>query len=312
MVWAAAFTLGPLVGGAFTKSVTLRWYFYINLPISGTSFIIIAVTLKLETPKTPILAGIKTIDWAGSLTLVGGLLIFLLRLEFGGTVDPWASATVIYLIVFGIVILEIFIVIERYFARNPIVLVHLYANKSNFAIFVVTLLHGIILTANTHSLPLYCQSVLGASPLLSEVLLLPFAASISVATVGAGIYLKATGRYLNYSYYWPKIILYQIIAGFGIELDFQPPLIALQNNVPAQDNTAATASFGLVRNTSSAIGVVIDSVAFANKINEQKGMLTEASGATTSSLFSGSNAQANILLISTLNSLQQKLVGAAF
>ena len=32
------------------------------VPISGTSFIIIALMLKLDTPKTPLLAGVKIID----------------------------------------------------------------------------------------------------------------------------------------------------------------------------------------------------------------------------------------------------------
>ncbi|KAI0891107.1 major facilitator superfamily-domain-containing protein [Annulohypoxylon nitens] len=332
LVWAVAFTLGPLIGGAFTKNVSWRWYFYVNLPISGTAFVVIALMLKLETPKTPILAGIKAIDWLGSLALIGGLLMFLLGLEFGGTVYPWDSATVICLIVFGVVTIIIFVAVERYFSQYPIVPVHLYSNLSNFAIIVVDLIHGIVLTTNTYFLPLYCQSVLGAEPLLSGVLLLPFAFFMSVGTVGTGIYLKKMGRYINCirlgfaflvlgvglfydlpdSKYWPKIILYQIIAGFGVGLDFQPPLIALQNNVPVQDNAAATASFGLVRNVASAIGVVLGSVAFANRMNAQESTLVNALGPSTANLFSGSNAQANVLLIRTLDATEQEVVIEAF
>ncbi|OTB06155.1 hypothetical protein M426DRAFT_9971 [Hypoxylon sp. CI-4A] len=190
-----------------------------TVPISGPVFIVIALMLNLEVPKTPILAGIRAIDWVGSLALVGGLLMFLLGLEFGGTVYPWDSVTVICLLVFGVATVMLFVAVERYFSQYPIVPVRLYSNLSNFATIVVDLFHGIVLTTNTYFLPLYCQSVLGAEPLLSGVLLLPFAFFMS-----------------------PKIILYQIIAGFGVGLDFQPPLIALQNNVPVQDNAAATAS----------------------------------------------------------------------
>lgn len=288
--------------------------------------------LKLDTPKTPVLAGIKAIDWVGSLALIGGLLMFLLGLEFGGTVHPWNSATVICLIVFGIVTLMIFVAVERYSARYPIVPVHLYSNVSNFAIFVVNLFHGIVLTCNTYFLPLYCQSVLGESPLLSGVLLLPFAISMSVATVSTGTYLKKTGRYLDcirlgfvllilglglsydfpVSKTWSKIIIYQIISGFGVGLIFQPPLIALQSNVSPQDNAAATSSFGLVRNVASAIGVVIGSVAVANKMDAQQDMFINALGASTANLYSGSNAQANVLLINKLNGPQQAVVRKAF
>ncbi|XDG07301.1 hypothetical protein ABKA04_006916 [Annulohypoxylon sp. FPYF3050] len=200
LVWAVAFTLGPLIGGAFTKNVSWRWCFYVN------SFVVIALMLKLETPKTPILAGIKAIDWLGSLALIGGLLMFLLGLEFGGTVYPWDSATVICLIVFGVVTIIIFVGVER---------------------------------------------------------------------------LPAT-------------------------------FIALQNNVPVQDNAAATASFGLVRNVASAIGVVLGSVAFANRMNAQESTLVNALGPSTANLFSGSNAQANVLLIRTLDAAEQEVVIEAF
>ncbi|KAG6995602.1 hypothetical protein G7Y79_00044g080730 [Physcia stellaris] len=331
MVWAVAFTLGPLVGGAFTKNVSWRWCFYVNLPISGTSFIIIAFMLRLETPKTPILAGLKAVDWAGSLALIGGLLMFLLGLTFGGTVHPWSSPTVICLIVFGILTLLVFLAIERYFARYPLVPVHLYTSISNSAILVVNLFHGIVLTQATYFLPLYCQSVLGAEPLLSGVLLLPFAVAMSVATVGSGNYLKITGRYLDCirfgflllvlglglfcdlpaSKTWSKIIIYQIPVGFGVGLNFQPPLIALQNNLHAQDNAAATASFGLVRNVASAIGVVVGSAVFANKMNIQRKELIDVLGVSTANLFSGNNAQANVLYINNLGDGQRNTVHRA-
>ena len=45
--------------------------------------------------------GLKAVDWLGSLTIVGGTLMLLLGLEFGGVARPWDSATVICLIVFG-------------------------------------------------------------------------------------------------------------------------------------------------------------------------------------------------------------------
>lgn len=288
--------------------------------------------LKLETPKTPFLAGIRAVDWIGTVALVGGALMFLLGLQFGGTIYPWNSATVICLIIFGIVTLVTFIAVERYFARNPIIPLHLYSNVSNCAVFAVNLCHGIVLTSSTYYLPLCAQSVLGAEPLLSGVYMLPFAISMSVAAVGAGMYIKKTGRFIdlirvgflflvlgNGLYYdlpesrtWSKIIIYHIISGFGVGLNFQPPMIALQSNVPAQDNAAATASFALVRNVASAIGVVLGSVTFANKMNTRQNLLVNELGSKTASLFSGSNAQANVLLVGTFAKSEQSVIREAF
>ena len=258
--------------------------------------------------------------------------MFLLGLSFGGTTYSWDSPAVICLIVFGIVAIGLFFIVERYVAYSPIVPIHLYSNTSNFAIILVNLCHGIVFTSCTYFLPLYCQSVLGSSPLLSGVLLLPFAGAMSIAAVGSGVYLKKTGRFLDCirggvvllvlgiglfydlpdGKYWPKIVLYQLVAGFGVGLLFQPPMIALQNNVPAQDNAAATASFGLVRSLASAIGVVLGNVAFSNKMNDQYDSIIDALGASAAIRFSGANAQASILTIASLSRLQQQVVDDAF
>ena len=86
----------------------------------------------------------------------------------------------------------------------------------------------------------------------------------------------------------------------------------LQSNVSPQDNAAATSSFGAVRNVASAIGVVLGSVIVANKMDAQQAMLFKALGASTANLYSGSNAQANVLLINKLNGAQQAIVRKAF
>lgn len=191
--------------------------------------------------------------------------MLLLGLQLGGTTYTWDSSTVICLIVFGIVTFVVFAIVEWYFARHPILPLHLYTNISNLATLLVVFFHGVTFTQASYFLPLYFQSVLGAEPLLSGVWLLPFAISLSMSSMATGIYIKKTGRYLDCirlgfvlsvlgsgllydlpdSTAWAKIILYQIITGIGLGLNFQPPLIALQSNVSPQHNAAATASFSL-------------------------------------------------------------------
>ncbi|RAL60452.1 hypothetical protein DID88_000227 [Monilinia fructigena] len=133
MTWAFASATGPLLGGAFTEKVSWRWCFYINLPITGTVAIALFFFLHLENPKTPVWDGLKAVDWLGSLLIIGGTLMVLLGLEFGGVTKPWDSATVICLIVFGILVAGLFVINEWKFARYPVMPLRLFKHVSNVA-----------------------------------------------------------------------------------------------------------------------------------------------------------------------------------
>ncbi|KAI5286882.1 hypothetical protein KEM54_006434 [Ascosphaera aggregata] len=79
-----------------------------QVPADGIALVAIFFFLRIETPKTPLLEGLGGIDWFGSLTSAGGTVMFLLGLNYGGDSFPWASATVVCLIVFGIVTWALF------------------------------------------------------------------------------------------------------------------------------------------------------------------------------------------------------------
>ncbi|KAH0123884.1 putative major facilitator superfamily transporter, partial [Aureobasidium melanogenum] len=119
-VWALASAIGPVIGGVFTEKVTWRWCFYINLPLDGAALIIIFFFLDLKTPRTPLWEGLKAIDWIGALLVIGGVLMFLFGLEYGGITYPWDSATVLCLIIIGVFTMGLFIINEWKFAKSPV------------------------------------------------------------------------------------------------------------------------------------------------------------------------------------------------
>ena len=100
--------------------------------------------------------------------------------------------------------------------------------------------------------------------------------SLSVVSAVTGIVMKKTGRYreaivsglffmtLGYGLFidlkayasWPRIIIYQLIAGIGIGPNFQAPLVAFQANIRPSDMATATATFGFVRQLSTSMSVV--------------------------------------------------------
>lgn len=251
-VWALASSLGPVVGGLFTQKVSWRWCFYINLPFGGFAFLIILFFLDIKTPKTPLRKGLKAVDWLGALTMVSGVIMFLLGLEFGGISHPWKSATVLCLIIFGVLVIGIFFLIEWRVAPYPLMPLDLFSKRSNLAALSTCFFHAFVFIPGNYFLPLYFQAVLGATPILSGVYLLPQAVALSFLSAFTGVFIKKTGQYLPMIWFgmvmmtigfglfidfdvnssWAKIIVYQIIAGIGVGPNFQAPLIALQSLVP--------------------------------------------------------------------------------
>jgi hypothetical protein len=134
-----------VLGGVFTEKLSWRWTFWINLPVSGTTFILLFIFLDVHNPRTSVLDGLKAIDWFGSLSIIALVLMLLLGLEFGGTTFPWNSPRVICLIVFGGLMSIFFVYSEKRLARYPLMPLKLFANWSNAGCLLLTFWHGMVL-----------------------------------------------------------------------------------------------------------------------------------------------------------------------
>lgn len=190
MVWAAASALGPIIGGALTERASWRWCFLVNLPTIGGAFFVLLLFLDIHNPKTPLVKGLKAIDWLGTMLVIGGTTMLLLGLQFGGIDFPWDSATVICLIVFGIVALGVFGVVEWKLAEWPVIPMRIFKRRSNLASLGVCFCHGFVFISGSYFLPLYFQTVLEKSPLLSGVYLFPFILALSSISAFTGIFIK--------------------------------------------------------------------------------------------------------------------------
>lgn len=284
-----------------------------------------------DSPGTPVWAGLKAVDWSGSLLIVGGTLMLLMGLSFGGVTFAWNSATVINLIIFGVFAGFLFGLNEWKLVKYPVMPPRLFHSRSTIASFAVCFCHGFILMGVAYYLPLYFQAVLGAGPLLSGVYLLPFILSNTVMAAATGVFIQKTGKYIPAVYLglvlmtlgtgllinldteanWPKIIIYQLLVGSGVGLNFEGPLLALQASLDVQDVATATATMGFTRMLASAISAIIGGVVFQNQMVAESRSLGEL-GADIASRLQGGEAAANVDLIRTLPPHQQIIAKGAF
>ncbi|KAL8716993.1 MAG: hypothetical protein Q9225_005729 [Loekoesia sp. 1 TL-2023] len=288
--------------------------------------------LDIETPKTPLLAGLKAIDWLGSITIVGGTIMFLLGLEYGGVSYPWTSATVLCLIIFGLFTIFLFFLNEWKLAIYPVMPLRLFKYRSNVAALGVCFCHGTVFISGAYFLPLYFQAVLGASPILSGVYTFPFVLSLSFVSAAVGVIIKKTGQYLppiwfgmffmtlGFGLYidlkdypsWSRIIIYQIIAGIGVGPNFQGPLIALQTLVKPKDIATATATFGFTRNISTSISVVIGGVIFQNGMSKRQHILAASLQPDIARLLGGGSAGAATDIVKNLPPEQKRVADRVY
>ncbi|PMD14496.1 hypothetical protein NA56DRAFT_583452 [Hyaloscypha hepaticicola] len=336
LVWVIAGGLGPVLGGVFTERLSWRWNFWINLPISGATFILLFLFLDVHNPRTPFLDGLKAIDWFGSLSIIGLVLMLLLGLEFGGTTVPWNSPRVICLIVFGVLMSIAFIYSEKRLAQYPLMPLKLFTNQSNAASLLLTLWHGMIYIGGEYYLPLYFQSVKGSSPLTSGLLIMPITTTEAITGILAGLIIHRTGRYLEIIYIGvtlmtignglyillspsstlAEIIIFQIIAGIGAGFLFQAPLIALQALVSQDDTATATATFSFVRSLATSLGVVFGGVIFQNSMDMHVPPLSSPPinlPSNVTDLLTKGGAAANVMLSNTIvDTVQRGAVRGAY
>lgn len=126
---------GPAISYGFITHTQAgwRWCYYLliitNTVATSCWFLFYHPPTFVMVSKKSRMRLIKDFDYLGFILFVGGLLIFLMGLSWGGSVYPWASGYVIGTLVTGALAL-VALVIYEYFATlpDPILPLHLFSN----------------------------------------------------------------------------------------------------------------------------------------------------------------------------------------
>jgi DHA2 family multidrug resistance protein len=198
-------TVGPTLGGWITDNYSWSWIFFVNIPIGLISAAIVVAFLADSSFQVK---SVK-IDAPGVMLLASGLGSLQYVLEEGNSKDWFQDALIARLTVVAVVSL-ISLVIWELSPRNkqPIVNFRVLRNRDLSASLILFLALGFGLYGGTFIFPLFAQNILGFTPTVTGLMLMPGA-------IGTGIMAIVCGRLLNGAKAMVNP-MYLVILGMGL------------------------------------------------------------------------------------------------
>ena len=259
-------------------------------------------------------------------------MTLLMGLEYGGVSYPWSSAMVLCLIIFGLLLIMVFFLIEWKIAKYPLMPLRLFAEQSNRFTFASTFCHSFAFISASYFLPLYFQTVLGSTPFIAGLQQLGFISAISVTGVFVGYVVRKTGDFktlivvgmlfmaLGFGLFiylpdhpdYGRIIPAQIIAGLGTGTNFQAPLIALQAHSEPADIATMSATFAFIRQVGTAVSIIVGAAIFQNRLEAYAGTLSTVVNQNIVTELAGGDAASSVQTIRMLPEPARSVVRTVF
>ncbi|ANQ73727.1 MDR family MFS transporter [Rhodococcus qingshengii] len=280
-VFALASVAGPLLGGWFTEGIGWRWAFWINIPLGLLAIASAMAFLHLRKPNL----GKPRIDYLGMVLVATAATCLILFTTWGGNTYAWGSAVIIGLIVGCVVTAVAFVFVEKR-ADEPVIPMHLFAQRNFVLTTVAGLIIGIAMFGALAYLPTYIQMVTGKNATEAGLMMIPMMAGLLVASIGSGQLVSKTGRYKIFPIVGTSIVAvalvllsrltpstsllvfgcYIALMGIGLGLVMQILILIVQNTFPAAEVGTATASNNFFRQIGASLGSAIVGSLFASRL----------------------------------------------
>ena len=282
-VFGVASVVGPATGGWISDNASWRWAFFVSLPFGLLALVVVQKGFTMEPAHRE-----HSIDYIGAALLTAGLSTGLLATVWGGTQYPWASAEIVGLFAVSVILLVVFVAWERR-AREPILPLDLFRNRTFAASQVALFFIGAAMFATILYVPLFVQGVLGESATSSGAILTPLMLALIGASVAAGQLVSRTGRYKAVLLTSPVVLAVgfwllsrldahstlhettrdMIVVGLGLGLGTSTFVLVVQNAVPRSMMGVATAGTQFFRTIGATIGVTVMGAMLTSNLHDE-------------------------------------------
>ncbi|KAH8890352.1 MFS general substrate transporter [Thozetella sp. PMI_491] len=283
--------LGASLGGTIAESISWRWCFLLQVPVSvmalavGYRVLENPVDISLEiTSKERINSALRRIDLLGAAVLVVGLVVQILALSLGGNEYPWGCPVVIGALAASGVILALFVLVEAETSAGPMIPLGMLKGWQPVAVQLTNVFSGMSAFAYMFMIPLYLQAVRGDSPSRAGLRLIIPSLATPVGGVIAGSLMQRCCR-LSYNVRvgtalmllgnvlamtmgtggsrWKEFV-YFVPANLGLGLTNPSVLFSFVSLFEHREQAVATSTVYLIRSMGTIYGVTATSTIVQN------------------------------------------------
>ncbi len=271
-------SLGLLLGGALTQTLSWRWCLYVNLAIAvPTAIVALRLLVNQAHPQRP------KIDVPGVLVASAGLFGLVYGFSNAET-HSWTAPVTIIALAASIVLLTAFVVIERRTAQ-PLLPLHIVTDRARGGAYASIALAGSGVFGVFLFLTYFMQQNLGFSPLTTGLAFLPMTGMIVVtATTVQTKVLDKTGpkplivlgmtfgivamvlftRLTSGGSYATEVLPGLLVIGFGMGCIFAPAFGTATLGVDRQEAGIASAMVNTSQQVGGSVGTALLSTLFAS------------------------------------------------
>ncbi|WP_211591762.1 MFS transporter [Microbispora sp. H10836] len=270
-VFAVATIGGPLIGGLIVDTDWLgwRWCFYVGVPFAIISLIVLQKTLHLPVVKREV-----RIDWGGAVLIAASVSLLLIWVSFAGNKYDWLSWQTGAMVGGAVVLAALFLLVETK-ASEPIVPLRLFRMRTVSLSVVASVLVGVAMFGATTFLSQYFQLARGETPTVAGLMTLPMILGLALSSTVSGQIITRSGRWkvflvsgtffltagfalmgtLRYDTDYWIVAVFMFLVGVGVGMSQQNLVLAVQNELRAEDLGAGSSVVAFFRSLGGAIGV---------------------------------------------------------